>query len=176
MALARPVHNVHHGVERHPMSLTAGSAGSKNDTKSFITALVANGGLLIVEVGAFLFLKARLGRIYSPRTYLPPPACVVVYSVPLAVADFVCRKRAQLLPDSTWKWLPALLFNPTEDIVRRQSTFFQRLTTVRSPKMALTRMCHLINLIPDSSFDPLADTCSSVTCDSSSKYSSYLLS
>jgi hypothetical protein len=38
-----------------------------------LTALVTNAGLLTVEVGAFLILKQRLGRIYSPRTYLPPP-------------------------------------------------------------------------------------------------------
>jgi hypothetical protein len=60
------------------MSVTASQLNSSsNSTKAFVTALVANGGLLIVEIGAFVVLKNRLGRIYSPRTYLPPPELVV---------------------------------------------------------------------------------------------------
>ncbi len=58
------------------MSVTAEQASSNSTTKTFVTALVVNGGLLVVEVGAFLILKQKLGRIYSPRTYLPPPEFV----------------------------------------------------------------------------------------------------
>jgi hypothetical protein len=65
------------------MSLSPDKLKSSNNTKTFITALVANGGLLIVEVVAFLILKQRLGRIYSPRTFLPPPEYVTgIRSVP----------------------------------------------------------------------------------------------
>ncbi|KAJ7085862.1 DUF221 family protein [Mycena crocata] len=84
------------------MSVTASQANSGNSTKTFLTALVANGGLLIVEVGAFLILKSRLGRIYSPRTYLPPP-----------------DKRAQELPKGLWRWLPALLVEEPKDIIQK---------------------------------------------------------
>ncbi|KAJ7495963.1 DUF221 family protein [Mycena galericulata] len=84
------------------MSVTASKVSTSNSTSTFLTALVANGGLLVVEIGAFLILKNRLGRIYSPRTYLPPPA-----------------KRAQELPKSYWRWLPALLVEDAEDIIQK---------------------------------------------------------
>jgi len=48
----------------------------KNTTNAFATALAVNAGLLLVEVTAFLILKRRLWRIYSPRTVLPPPEYV----------------------------------------------------------------------------------------------------
>ncbi|KAJ4485800.1 DUF221 family protein [Lentinula aciculospora] len=69
-------------------------------TQSFFTALIANGALLLVEVGLFLLLKQKLERIYSPRTYLPPP-----------------DKRSQKLPPGPWKWLPALVNSRAEDII-----------------------------------------------------------
>ncbi|KAF7376421.1 hypothetical protein MSAN_00057600 [Mycena sanguinolenta] len=82
------------------MSLTAAQVNNSNNTKTFVTALVANGGLLVVEVAAFVVLKNRLGRIYSPRTFLPPPA-----------------KRAHELPVSWWRWLPALLVESPRDVI-----------------------------------------------------------
>jgi len=45
-------------------------------TQAFLTSLVTNAGLLALQVGAFLYLKQRLERIYSPRTFLPPQPCV----------------------------------------------------------------------------------------------------
>ncbi|KAF8637999.1 hypothetical protein AX16_010631 [Volvariella volvacea WC 439] len=85
------------------MSLNPNSAqGNSNSTRTFVTALVANSGLLLVEVAAFLLLKQRLWRIYSPRTHLPPP-----------------QKRAQELPNGLWRWLPALLRMPTKDIIHK---------------------------------------------------------
>ncbi|KAJ7595058.1 DUF221 family protein [Mycena floridula] len=83
------------------MSLTAGKSTS-GTTKTFVTALVANAGLLIVEVVAFVLLKQRLGRIYSPRTYLPPP-----------------DKRASELPKGWWRWLPAIFNSPSTDIIHK---------------------------------------------------------
>ncbi|KAF7321922.1 hypothetical protein MKEN_00714500 [Mycena kentingensis (nom. inval.)] len=82
-------------------AINPGQADSSS-TKTFVTALVANGALLAAEIGAFLILKKRLGRIYSPRTFLPPPA-----------------KRADKLPDSTWRWLPALLISDPRDIISK---------------------------------------------------------
>ncbi|KDR75323.1 hypothetical protein GALMADRAFT_226985 [Galerina marginata CBS 339.88] len=73
-----------------------------NSTTAFLTALAVNGGLLLLEVGAFLVLKQRLWRIYSPRTVLPPP-----------------NKRAEELPSGPWKWIPALLTSPAEDIIHK---------------------------------------------------------
>ncbi|KAF8160922.1 DUF221 family protein [Crassisporium funariophilum] len=73
-----------------------------NSTNAFVTALAVNAGLLIVEVGAFLILKQKLWRIYSPRTVLPPP-----------------DKRATELPSGPWKWVPALLRMPPEDIIQK---------------------------------------------------------
>ncbi|KAJ7079066.1 DUF221 family protein [Mycena belliarum] len=83
------------------MSVSASQVGNSS-TKTFVTALVANGALLVVEIGAFLVLKSRLGRIYSPRTYLPPP-----------------DKRAQELPPGLWRWLPALLVGEPKDIIHK---------------------------------------------------------
>ncbi|KAF9058941.1 hypothetical protein BDP27DRAFT_529917 [Rhodocollybia butyracea] len=71
-----------------------------NSTKSFFTAVVANSALLLVEVGLFLTLKQRLERIYSPRTYLPPP-----------------DKQSTKLPSGPWKWLPAIINARAEDII-----------------------------------------------------------
>ncbi|KAJ3888452.1 DUF221 family protein [Lentinula edodes] len=78
--------------------ITPGSVTSS--TQGFLTAVIANSALLFVEVGLFLVLKQRLQRIYSPRTYLPPP-----------------DKRSAKLPPGPWKWLPALLNSRAEDII-----------------------------------------------------------
>ncbi|KAJ7747247.1 DUF221 family protein [Mycena metata] len=83
------------------MSVTATQAqDTSRSTQTFLTSLVANGGLLAVEVAAFVILKNRLGRIYSPRTFLPPPA-----------------KRAQELPKGFWRWFPALMVEDAKDII-----------------------------------------------------------
>ncbi|KAJ7072039.1 DUF221 family protein [Mycena amicta] len=83
-------------------AVTSSQVSNSNSTKTFVTALVANGALLAAEVAAFIILKNRLGRIYSPRTYLPPPA-----------------RRAQKLPDGVWRWLPALLVEDPKDIIAK---------------------------------------------------------
>jgi calcium permeable stress-gated cation channel len=63
------------------MSITPGKVnGDTNSDKAFTTALVVNGALLCIEVGAFLILKEKLSRVYSPRTYLPPPEHVITAS------------------------------------------------------------------------------------------------
>ncbi|KAF9467356.1 DUF221 family protein [Collybia nuda] len=76
--------------------------GNSNTSQTFLTALVANAGLLVVEVGAFLILKQRLWRVYTPRAYLPPP-----------------DKRAEELPAGPWKWFPALISSPPQDIIHK---------------------------------------------------------
>ncbi|TFK74613.1 DUF221-domain-containing protein [Pluteus cervinus] len=83
------------------MSINPDTVNS-NSTKTFLTALVVNTGLLLVEVGAFLLLKERLWRIYSPRTHLPPP-----------------QKRAQELPGGIWRWLPAVIKMPAKEIIHK---------------------------------------------------------
>jgi hypothetical protein len=51
--------------------------GAQNITsRAFITAIVTNAALLAVQVGVFVVLKQKLGRIYSPRSFLPPVECV----------------------------------------------------------------------------------------------------
>ncbi|CAK5265567.1 unnamed protein product [Mycena citricolor] len=82
--------------------VTQSSVNSSNSTQTFLTSLVVNGTLLAVEVIAFVILKSRLGRIYSPRTYLPPPA-----------------KRAQALPPGWWRWVPALLVQDPQEIIQK---------------------------------------------------------
>ncbi|KAJ3732412.1 DUF221 family protein [Lentinula guzmanii] len=71
-------------------------------TQSFVAAVVANSALLLIEVGLFTALKQRLERIYSPRTYLPPP-----------------DKQSPKLPPGPWKWLPAVLNSRAEDIIEK---------------------------------------------------------
>ncbi|PFH52049.1 hypothetical protein AMATHDRAFT_57827 [Amanita thiersii Skay4041] len=73
-----------------------------NTSKSFAAALVTNTVLLALEVGIFVILKHKLWRIYSPRTYLPPP-----------------DKRAPELPSGPWKWLPSLVVSPDKDIIHK---------------------------------------------------------
>lgn len=77
-------------------------ASKTGSTKAFLAALALNAGILAVEVGAFVILKSRLQRVYTPRTYLPPP-----------------DKRATTLPPGPWKWLPALIFTPTKEIIHK---------------------------------------------------------
>ncbi|KAG7093058.1 hypothetical protein E1B28_009350 [Marasmius oreades] len=84
------------------MSASNGFSNNSNSTKSFLTALIANAALLAVEVVAFVVLKAKLGRIYSPRTFLPPP-----------------DKRSKELPKGWWKWLPATLQSPSMEIIHK---------------------------------------------------------
>jgi len=53
--------------------MSASAALAKNDTaQTFVASLVTNSCLLVIQVGAFVILKQKLGRIYSPRTFLPP--------------------------------------------------------------------------------------------------------
>ncbi|KAF7315698.1 hypothetical protein MIND_00085400 [Mycena indigotica] len=84
------------------VSSSQATSSTSNSTKTFVTALVANGALLAAEIAAFVILKNRLGRIYSPRTYLPPPA-----------------KRAHKLPAGVWRWFPALLVEDATDIIAK---------------------------------------------------------
>ncbi|TFK46380.1 DUF221-domain-containing protein [Heliocybe sulcata] len=83
------------------MSINPSKANSST-TKTFLTSLITNLGILAVEVGAFTVLKQRLGRIYTPRTYLPPP-----------------DKRSNELPPGVWRWIPATLNSPAEEIVHK---------------------------------------------------------
>ncbi|KAJ3833350.1 DUF221 family protein [Lentinula raphanica] len=80
--------------------ITPGSVTTS--AQSFVTAVVANSALLLVELGLFTGLKQRLERIYSPRTYLPPP-----------------EKRSPKLPLGVWKWLPAVVNSRAEDIIEK---------------------------------------------------------
>jgi hypothetical protein len=84
------------------MSVSSQQAQNSNSLQSFITALVTNAVLLSIEVTAFIVLKSKLERIYSPRTFLPPE-----------------EKRAGELPKGPWKWLPAVIMSPPKDIIRK---------------------------------------------------------
>jgi calcium permeable stress-gated cation channel len=103
------------------MSINVDEAAKSNTLQSFLTSLGVNAILLTIQVSAFVVLKHKLERIYSPRTYLPPVECVscilTLYSLLMAARD---RKRANELPKGPWRWLPAVLSAPTKDIV---STF-----------------------------------------------------
>ncbi|KAF8529554.1 DUF221 family protein [Hysterangium stoloniferum] len=81
--------------------VNAGTATGKT-TETFITALITNSSFLAVELIAFTFLKNRLSRIYTPRTYLPPP-----------------DKRAAELPRGRWRWILAVATAPATDIIRK---------------------------------------------------------
>lgn len=124
--------STHHDVPKYPprtwhascyrttMSLSQGQANNAtNSTRTFVTALVVNGGLLFVQVAVFLVLKQRLQRIYSPRTFLPPLEFVLFLLVRVGSYLMVCccSKRASRLPNSWWRWLPVLIKQPSVDIV-----------------------------------------------------------
>ncbi|QRV93773.1 tranport-associated late exocytosis protein [Ceratobasidium sp. AG-Ba] len=78
------------------------ATSSNNSSQTFGTAFVTNIALLGIQVGAFVVLKHKFDRIYSPRSTLPPPG-----------------KRATQLPSGPWRWLPAVIFAPSEDIIRK---------------------------------------------------------
>ncbi|KAG8885941.1 hypothetical protein FRB99_004411, partial [Tulasnella sp. 403] len=84
------------------MSVSQQDIDKSNSTNSFVTALATNAALLVVQVGAFTYLKGRLQRVYTPRSFLPPP-----------------EKRAEELPRGPWKWFMALLTSPSKDLIRK---------------------------------------------------------
>ncbi|KAF8586259.1 DUF221-domain-containing protein [Ramaria rubella] len=84
------------------MSEVSASSATGKTTQTFLTALITNSVLLTIEISVFILLKNRLSRIYTPRTYLPPP-----------------EKRAEELPKGPWKWLPAIVITPAEDVIRK---------------------------------------------------------
>ncbi|KAF8532738.1 DUF221-domain-containing protein [Gautieria morchelliformis] len=84
------------------MSAATATNATSTTTQTFLTALASNSILLGIEISAFVLLKTRLNRIYTPRTYLPPP-----------------EKRARPLPSGPWKWLPAIAVIPAEDVIHK---------------------------------------------------------
>lgn len=78
------------------------SLAKSNSQNAFITALATNAAALVIQVGAFTYLKGKLHRVYHPRSFLPPP-----------------EKRAEELPRGPWKWFVALVTSPTKDIIRK---------------------------------------------------------
>ncbi|CAE6449878.1 unnamed protein product [Rhizoctonia solani] len=80
----------------------AKATSANNSSRTFGTAFVTNIALLVIQVGGFVVLKKKFDRIYSPRTILPP-----------------LHKRTAELPSGPWKWLPAVIFAPAEDIIRK---------------------------------------------------------
>ena len=58
------------------MSQVTADKAAQASSQSFLTALITNTALLIVEVSAFAILQQHFKRVYSPRTFLPPPECV----------------------------------------------------------------------------------------------------
>ncbi|KAL5631731.1 hypothetical protein ACGC1H_007289 [Rhizoctonia solani] len=80
----------------------AKATSANNSSRTFGTAFVTNIALLAIQVGGFVILKKKFDRIYSPRTILPP-----------------LHKRTAELPSGPWKWLPAVIFAPAEDIIRK---------------------------------------------------------
>ncbi|KAK0441132.1 DUF221 family protein [Armillaria borealis] len=134
------------------MSVTAEQASSNSTTKTFVTALVVNGGLLVVEVGAFLILKQKLGRIYSPRTYLPPPEFVEKCFICFPIADVVePSKRAEELPKGFWRWVPALLMSPPEDIIHKNgldSYMFLRFVKMLIWIFAVFTFVTMVTIVP----------------------------
>ncbi|KAG9007929.1 hypothetical protein FRB93_006948 [Tulasnella sp. JGI-2019a] len=84
------------------MSITQEQLQKGGSENSFLSAFATNAVLLAVQVGAFTFLKGRLHRVYTPRSFLPPP-----------------NKRAEKLPPGPWKWLAALLTNNSKDLIRK---------------------------------------------------------
>lgn len=84
------------------MTSVPSDAATRASSKSFVTALVTSTALLAVEFGAFVIMKRKMGRIYSPRTYLPPP-----------------DKRANVLPSGPFKWIPGMLREPLDDVIHK---------------------------------------------------------
>lgn len=124
--------------------VTAEKAASAN-TQSFITALVVNSALLLVEVGAFTILQQHFKRVYSPRTYLPPPEYVKEIHFPI----YVCLTGIQ----QTYRYSTARTLEMDICIARKsisrhcELSYFPSgvetrvLTIFRFIKMDLTRTC-----------------------------------
>ncbi|TCD61098.1 hypothetical protein EIP91_009035 [Steccherinum ochraceum] len=63
------------------MSEVSSTSAQSSSSQTFITALVTNLGILALELVAFVILKHKLTRIYEPRTFLPPPEYVPLFSL-----------------------------------------------------------------------------------------------
>jgi hypothetical protein len=113
------------------MSINLEKVQQNNSVESFLTALAVNAGLLAFQVSAFVVLKAKLERIYSPRSYLPPPECASKAPRPcpsLTTLTTIFSKRADELPKGPWRWLPVVLFSPLEEIVSDKAIHAQFLS------------------------------------------------
>jgi hypothetical protein len=67
----------------------------------FLTTLTVSGVIAGIEVLVFILIRRKFKRIYSPKTYLGAET-----------------KHVKPLPNSFFRWLPALLKMPQEDLIR----------------------------------------------------------
>ncbi|KAK7039087.1 phosphate metabolism protein 7 [Paramarasmius palmivorus] len=120
-------------LSRYPQRMASFNNNS-NSTKSFLTSLITNASLLAIEVSAFIILKQRLGRIYSPRTFLPPP-----------------DKRATPLSGSWWKWLPQTILTPSKDVIHKNGLdayMFLRFMRVLAKVFAVYTLVTFLVIVP----------------------------
>jgi hypothetical protein len=105
------------------MSTTPGKATStaNNSVQSFLTALVINAGALALEAAAFTYLHRKYARIYSPRSFLPPPRCIINNNNMerhLGLLIFwLYSKRSAALPLGFFRWIPAVIKAPAKEMV-----------------------------------------------------------
>ena len=62
------------------MSTVDADDTSSSNTSSFVAALVLNGAVFGVQVGAFCVLRPKFPHIYQPRVTKPPPKLVFLLS------------------------------------------------------------------------------------------------
>lgn len=72
-------------------------------TASFVSALVLNSAVFGIEIGLFTLLRPYFKAIYEPRTYIPPPECVL-YILYCFVFYMFHRKRVQPLSRHALLW------------------------------------------------------------------------
>ncbi|KZV98973.1 hypothetical protein EXIGLDRAFT_831757 [Exidia glandulosa HHB12029] len=82
--------------------VTPDKVAAAGGVKAFVTAIVTNAAILLVEVGAFMYLRRHVKKIYAPRTYLPPPS-----------------RRSQPIGKGYFEWIPAIIKTPATEIIHK---------------------------------------------------------
>lgn len=92
-----------------------GPESLNQSTQTFTTALVLQSAIAAGEIAAFAIIFKRFRKVYEPRTFLPRPGSA--HADPDA-ADGPSY-RANPLPKSLWRWIPAIINADARQIIPR---------------------------------------------------------
>ncbi|KAH7106891.1 DUF221 family protein [Auriculariales sp. MPI-PUGE-AT-0066] len=104
------------------------------DIAQFVTSLVTNIGILLVEVFLFSFLRNHVRKIYSPRVFLPPAA-----------------RRSPPIGKGLFAWIPTILRIPSTEIIPKNGIdayVFLRFLRILLKIFSVSTVVTMVVLVP----------------------------